>query len=113
VGCHRAVAWVALGNKVLVDSILDDFKKADIDGKLRAMLAYLEKVTLSPSQVTARDAAQLLAAGVSRQAAVDALYVGYLFNIHDRMADTLGYQLQTDDYMQSPAVLLSKRGYRL
>jgi alkylhydroperoxidase family enzyme len=96
-----------------VDAILDDYKKADIDPKLRAMLTYLEKVTLSPSQVTASDAAQLLAAGISRQAASDALYVGYLANINDRMADALGYQLPTDGYVQSPAALLSKRGYRL
>jgi alkylhydroperoxidase family enzyme len=104
---------VALGNTALIDSILEDYKKADMDEKLRAALAFLEKVTLRPDQVTAADAAAVRAAGVSRQAATDALYVGYLFNIHDRMADTLGYALPTDDYMQSPGALLTKRGYSL
>jgi alkylhydroperoxidase family enzyme len=70
-------------------------------------------VTLQPDNVTGADAQALRAAGVSRQAATDALYVGYVFNIHDRMADTLGYELPTDDYMQSPGALLSKRGYSL
>ena len=50
------------------------------------MLEYLEKVTLKPSEVTADDAARLYAAGVSKQAAQDALYVSFVFNIHDRMA---------------------------
>jgi alkylhydroperoxidase family enzyme len=96
-----------------VDSILDDFRSAEIDEKQRAMLTFLEKVTLAPSQVTGDDARALRAAGVSRQAAEDALYVGYVFNIHDRMADTLGYALPDDDYMQTPAALLTKRGYKL
>ena len=76
------------------------------------MLAYLDKVTLTPSEVTAEDARKLLEAGVSRQAAEDALYVSFVFNIHDRMADTLKYDLPpNDDYWQAPNALLSKRGY--
>jgi hypothetical protein len=61
--------------------------------------------------VTVADAVALRTAGVSRQAATDALYVAYVFNVNDRMADTLGYALPTDDYMQAPGALLSKRGY--
>jgi hypothetical protein len=71
----------------------------------------LEKHTLTPSEVTVADVAALRTAGITRQAAADALYVNYLFDIHTRMADTLGYDLQTDDYMQTPAAVLSKRGY--
>jgi alkylhydroperoxidase family enzyme len=77
------------------------------------MLEFLEKVTLRPSETTGADAAKLRAAGVSRQAAEDALYVSYVFNIHDRMADTLHYDLpEGDDYWQAPKALLSKRGYK-
>ena len=96
-----------------MDAILADHHTAAMDERLRAMLMFLEKVTREPDRVEAADAARLRRAGVSEAAARDALYVGYIFAIHTRLADVLGYQLQTDDYMQTPKAVLSRRGYQL
>lgn len=75
----------------LVQSILDDWRTAPIDEKLRAMLGFLEKLTLSPADVGPGDIVPLQAAGISRQAIEDAVYVCALFNIIDRIADSLNF----------------------
>jgi alkylhydroperoxidase family enzyme len=62
-----------------------------VDERLRAMLGFLEKVTLRPVEVGTGDAEALHAAGVSRAAAVDALYVSAYFNLIDRLADSFAF----------------------
>jgi alkylhydroperoxidase family enzyme len=73
--------------------ILDDFETAPIDDKLRVTLRFLKKVTESPDDVGAADASAVLRAGASPRAVVDALNVLFLFNILDRLADTLGWDV--------------------
>lgn len=92
--------------------VLEDYRTAPIDEKLRATLAYLEKVTLSPADVVPADAAAVLAAGVSRDQVTDALHVLFLFNIYDRLADTLGWQIPPPEGFQQSARVLLSRGYR-
>jgi alkylhydroperoxidase family enzyme len=81
----------ALKDDKLVMAVMEDYKSAQIELRLKATLAFLEKLTLTPNRVTADDAAKVLAAGVSEQALKDAIYVCSLFNIIDRVADALGY----------------------
>jgi hypothetical protein len=54
----------------------------------------------------------VLDAGVSREAIRDALYVGFLFNTLDRLADTLGWELPEDRYYHKAGRFLWKFGYR-
>ncbi len=91
-------------------AVLADFESAPIDERLKATLRFLRKVTLTPEQVTIEDAEAVARAGVSDEAAKDALYVAYIFAFHTRMADTLGYEMPKDDYRQVKFVLL-KIGY--
>ncbi|MEN3340711.1 MAG: hypothetical protein V7644_115 [Actinomycetota bacterium] len=64
-----------------------DFRTAPIDERLRETLAFLEAMTLRPAEV---DASRALAAGVSREALRDAVYVAAAFNLIDRFADAIG-----------------------
>jgi alkylhydroperoxidase family enzyme len=93
--------------------VLDDYRTAPIDEKLRAMIGLLEKFTLEPDAVTASDVRAVLAAGVSREAIRDAFYVAFLFNTYDRLADTLGWELPEDRYYPKAGKFLLKQGYRL
>ncbi len=95
-----------------MQAVLDDYRAAPIDARLKAMLAYLEKVTLTPEALTRADGAALKAAGVSRQAAEEALWVAWQFAFFTRMADALGFTLPTDGYQMAPKMLLSPVGYR-
>ena len=92
--------------------MLEDFRTAPIDEKLRAMLGFLQKMALTPSELTAADARALRDAGVTRAQARDAVYVGYIFAIFVRMADSLRFRLHPDEEYVIQARGLLKRGYR-
>ncbi|HZN93720.1 MAG TPA: hypothetical protein VFB81_13505 [Myxococcales bacterium] len=91
--------------------MLQDYRTAPIDERLRATLAFLERVTLAPEQVTADDARAPLAAGVSPPALVEALDVLFIFNVMDRLADTLGWEVSTQEEFRYWGQSLLKRGY--
>ncbi len=94
--------------------MLDDFTTAPIDEKLRATLGFLHKMTLSPEALGPADARQALSAGVSREALEEAMEVAYLFNVYDRLADAMGWDVpaQESGFYQSSAKMLLSRGYR-
>jgi alkylhydroperoxidase family enzyme len=91
--------------------ILDDYRTAAIDGKLRAMLGLLEIFTLRPRELTADRVREVLAAGVTREAISDAFYVAFLFNTYDRLADTLGWEKPDAGYYPKAGLRLLKHGY--
>ena len=81
----------ALGDAKLVQAILDDYHTAPIEPKLRAMLEFLEKLTLTPDAMTDDDAKKLREAGVDAAAAESALQVGFVFGVMDRLADAFDF----------------------
>ena len=95
----------------MVKAVLDDWRSAPIDAKLRAQLGFLEKLTLRPDDVRPRDIEPLRAAGLSDHAIEDAIQVCALFNIYDRMADSLGWYLPDHAGYAASAHNLMRRGY--
>jgi hypothetical protein len=71
-------------------------------------------MTLEPDALTADDARAVLAAGVDKAALTEAIHVSYLFNIYDRLADSMGWHVpeKATGYYQVAARRLLKRGYR-
>ena len=92
-------------------AVLDDWRRAPIDVKLRAQLEFLEKLTLRPDEVRPRDVEPLRAAGLSDEAIEDAINVCALFSIYDRMADSLGWYLPEPAGYAASAQNLMRRGY--
>ena len=101
---------MALGDDV-TQAVLDDWGTAPIEPKLRATLGFLEKLTLAPADLQPDDAAAVRAAGVSDQALTDAIYVCALFNLIDRVADALGFDVPTSFAAGAAGQL--KRGYKM
>ena len=97
----------------MVEAVLNDWRTAPIDEKLRATLGFLEKLTLSPADVGPADAAPLRAAGVSDEGVEDAIHACVLFNIYDRMADSLKFHLPGPSGYAASGRSLMKRGYLL
>lgn len=95
--------------------MLGDYTTAPIDEKLRATLHLLEKMTLDHQSLGPEDVRAVLRAGVSRQAIADALEVAFLFNVYDRLADSMGWDVPSQDsgYYRVSARRLLKHGYRL
>ena len=94
-----------------IDLVLEDYRMAPIDEKLRAMLGLLETFTLRPDEISPNLVREVLAAGVSRDAIRDAFYVAFLFNTYDRLADTLGWELPERGYYDKAGRFLLKKGY--
>jgi alkylhydroperoxidase family enzyme len=96
-----------------VAKAIEDESTAPIDEKLRATLRVLRKMTLDPEGLTADDVRPALAAGVSRRALQDAIHVAFLFNIYDRLADTMGWDVPAleSGFYRSSARRLLERGY--
>lgn len=74
-------------------------------------LGLLEKVTLSPAQVSASDVQPLLAAGISEQAIEDALIICAGFNIISRIADALDVAIPSTEGFARTGETLLDHGY--
>ena len=88
-----------------------DHRSAPISAALRATLDLLQKVTLAPAEVTASDVEAARAAGVSDEAIEDALAVCACFNLIDRVADALGFDLPSRDVHEGYAAQFLAEGY--
>lgn len=91
--------------------VLDDYRSAPIDERMRVTLALLETFTLRPEELGAAEVRPVLAAGVTREAIRDAFYVAFLFNTYDRLADTLGWELPEQSFHDKSGQYLLKNGY--
>ena len=97
----------------LVDSVLEDYKTAAIGEKLRATLAFLEKMTLWPEALSADDALTLRASGVSEDAIDDAIQVCTAFSMIVRLADSMDFAPPDKTGLTKMVPMMLKRGYRL
>ena len=84
-----------------------------MDERLRATLGFLEKLTLRPHELTRGDAVAVLSTGVTDEALVDAIHVAALFNMIDRLADSLGWDVPSDDAFSGRAQAMLESGYAL
>ena len=93
--------------------MLADYRTAPIGDRLRATLGLLEKMTLDHQHLEPEDIRAVMQAGVSKAAIADALEVAFLFNIYDRLADAMGWDVPPSGggYYQIAARRLLKRGY--
>jgi len=91
--------------------VLDDYRSAPIDARMKTTLAFLEKLTLAPAEVGPEDVAPVLAAGVSRKGVEEAVYVAALFNVVDRLADAFDFELPRPEDGGKTAFILTKLGY--
>lgn len=91
--CHGAHAIAAsvygIDEQVLV-AIVADPGTAPIDGRLKPILAYVRKLTLTPAMMTPGDAERVYEAGWDERALFDAISVCALFNMMNRIVSGAG-----------------------
>ncbi len=78
----------------LAERLLDDWRGAPVSEAERAMLAYAEKLTLTPGAMREDDLAALRAAGLSDRAILEVNLVVAYFAYANRLADGLGVMLE-------------------
>lgn len=77
----------------VVEGLLADIDSSPVDEKLKPLLHFVRKLTLTPQKIGQEDVDKVVAAGWSEQALEDAIAVCGLFNLANRM--TLGYGLNS------------------
>jgi len=91
--CHGAhvVAARAFGiDPGLFDELMADLENSAVDTKLKPILAYVGKLTRTPSLMTEADARRVYQAGWDEQALFDAVSVCALFNFMNRIVEGSG-----------------------
>jgi hypothetical protein len=99
--------------KGVTEAVLADPDAAPISRELKAALGLVRKLTLAPGEVGADDVAAVLDAGVSEDGVADAVYVCFAFNLIDRVADALGFDLMDEEGYRRDARNLLRFGYEL
>lgn len=83
---HGAALREALGDPVAGDRITLDWRRSELDPRRVAICAYAEKLTYTPTEMTAHDIAGLRAVGLSEEEAWDVAEVASMYNFTNRMS---------------------------
>jgi len=78
----------------LVEALKNDWRQASLSEADRAMLAYVEKLTLQPWQMIEDDVVVLRTTGFSDAAILDINQVTGYYAYVNRLADGLGVELE-------------------
>lgn len=93
-------------------AVLADWRTAPVRAEVKGALGFLEKLVRDDA-VTADDAREAFAAGVSPAALERAVEVCVAFTMITKIADTFGFVLQDQAGYDAGAKMLLKRGYIL
>lgn len=106
-GVHARVT-TALGlDEGLIAAIVEDPETASVPAKLRPILKFAGKLTLTPARMSIDDAQQVFAAGWNEQALHDAIEVVCLFNFMNRLVEGHGVYGGDEAFAQRGAQLAS------
>lgn len=109
-GTHSATAREFGIDENVLTGLLEDIETAPVDDKLKPILSYVKKLTLTPHRMVQADADAILDAGWEEQALVDAVMVCAQFNFFNRFVDGLGLSL-TEDRAKGAGKRLHDLGY--
>lgn len=73
-----------------------DWRRAEVSGRLAAILAYADRLTRAPASVGPADIEALREAGLDDEAILHACEIVGYFNLVNRLADGLGVTLEED-----------------
>ncbi len=84
-GAHAIAASVYGIDESVLDAILADLETAPVSDRLKPILAYVRKLTLTPAMVAPSDARAVYEAGWDERALFDVVSVCALFNMMNRI----------------------------
>ncbi|MFZ2225118.1 MAG: hypothetical protein WAV26_10595 [Candidatus Deferrimicrobium sp.] len=100
-----------LGNRSLVDAVLNDYRTAPIGDREKALFAFIEKMNGESSRLRKEDLEEAKAAGWSEEALYDAITVCALFNFYNKWIDATGVSDMTAAAYASSGERLATSGY--
>lgn len=102
--CHISHKYTAaeLGvDEAAFELLLISIDDAPIDEKLKPLLRYVQKLTRTPSRMTAADVAAVRAAGWSEDALFDAICICAFNNLMNRVVDAVGIEGTEEEHRES------------
>ena len=90
--------------------LLSDIDLAPVEYRIKPILHYARKLTLSPARMTEADAAAVYEAGWGDDALRSVVLVTALFNFYNRLVDGVGLA-PPEGYVAEAAKRLSTQGY--
>lgn len=106
-GAHRVAAEAYGVDAALFEGLMADLDSADVDPRLRPILTYVRKLTLTPARMVEADAEAVWAAGWDEQALFDAISVCALFNFMNRIIEGSG--VRHDPLAEGPEERAARR----
>lgn len=97
-GAHTAVSKLFGVSEELITAAVNDLNSAPVDEKLRPILKYIQKLTLTPSRMVQADADAVYEAGWDERALYDAVQVCCLYNFMNRFTDGLGLTVVPEEF---------------
>jgi len=79
--------------------------------KLKPILSYAKKLTLTPTQVTKADADAIYAAGWDEQAFIDVVSICGIVNFMNRFVNGVGVDVDSETAFKTGASVLPTIGY--
>ncbi|RSL18175.1 putative peroxidase-related enzyme [Edaphobacter aggregans] len=108
---HVAVASQLLGDESLVWSVIDDLETSALAEKEKALLRFVQKVTLSPSSITAVDTQLLNQAGWDDASIFYTISACALFNFYNRWISASGVHPVSDEAFKRLGSRMAVAGY--
>lgn len=109
-GTHKVTAQNFGIDEKVFEQIQNDVATADIEAEMKPVLAYAQKLTLTPTRVTQADADAIFDAGWNDQAFHHTVSICGLFNYYNRILE--GYGIVMDQsYYDEAGDRLKELGY--
>ena len=112
--CHTTHVAFAKAQGVDPDlwgPLLDDIDTASVDEKLKPILRYCRKLTLTPYKITKQDYDEVMEAGWDEGTLDDAIAVTCLFNFYNRLVDGHGLSPTSPESLVAAAEMVRQAGY--
>ncbi len=109
-GTHQATAEALGVDNSLFDALRDDIDTAAVDAKLKPVLKYVKKLTLTPTRMTQADADAIFEAGWDETSFHFALMICGMFNLYNRLLEGYGIK-NTSEFRELAGRGLAESGY--
>jgi len=108
-GSHSKVAVLHGIEEGLFEALLEDVDTAKVENKIKPILKFVKKLTLSPAKIIKSDIDAVLNAGWSEEGLYDAMMICCTWNFMNRFVFGLGLETNPAQSMRSAKML--KGGY--
>jgi uncharacterized peroxidase-related enzyme len=87
---HKAISEQLGIDEKVFDQLKTDIDSAQVDERLKSVLRYVKKLTLTPDRITQADAQQIFAAGWDEDVFLDVIFLCAVVNCMNRFVSGIG-----------------------